>query len=97
VVQEHKEELSDLEKRIEHLEKLESKVCVLSKFNELPPKMNKPNPNSPVQSESSESINRSEHTFFSHKRSYSLNDLSTLDEGVYEGHSNGMRLTGSNA
>lgn len=94
VVQAEKEELSNLEERITHLEKLESKVSVLSKFNQLP-KRDKLGHLSLEGSESSDSVTRSDQTFFSPKRSLSLNDLYLLDEGVYEGESR-LGVAGSN-
>lgn len=83
MVQEHKEELSNLEEKITHLEHLESKILVLSKFNQLP-KLDSQGEQSSLGSESLGSIARNDQSFFSHKRSYSLNDLQVLDEGIDE-------------
>lgn len=85
VVQEQKEEFTSLEEKIAHLENLESKLLNLSKFNQLPkqlPKLERSDEELSVDSESLTSIAKNDQTFFGQRRSYSLNDLAVLDEGI---------------
>lgn len=95
VVDEHKKELSNLEEKITHLETLESKILVLTKFNQLSKKDSQSEPSS-LGYDSPIFMAKNDQSFFSHKRSLSMSDLTNVDEGI-DSRESFFRVSSSNA